>query len=343
MTFAGITRQYIDILKPSSTYDTSGNFYKKYGQQIINKANEYYLAIDRFHIPTDSIPIFIFNPAFKYYNVTMSYNGFSSGSVGLDYIPTNEPSISYSYRYVYTFDIFLKMINDAFIKAYNILKGLVTLPIDATYPHFELNNTTNMLSYIAQTTYYDEEVIEANRILVYINLNLSQFIDGIPTIIDTRLSDDKQTRLICYNKHNNIRTNITPNVYVMESNYSVETLLKWHIARGILLKTDCIPINTEFLPSGFGTNINEATILNSQGILANFDIIYTSANVKPLSIQYIITGVYKLIDLTGDSGIDTIDIKIFWYDRYNNLYPLHLDIGDALSLRLVFIKKGTAN
>jgi hypothetical protein len=63
--------------------------------------------------------------------------------------------------------------------------------------------------------------------------------------------------------------------------------------------------------------------------------------VKPTKIQYILQSVYKLIDLIGNDPINTIDIKLFWYDSHNNIYPLGVSLGDSISLRLVFIKKGT--
>ena len=52
--------------------------------------------------------------------------------------------------------------------------------------------------------------------------------------------------------------------------------------------------------------------------------------------------VYRYIDMKGNRPIYSLDISVFWKDRYGNLIPFKLSAGSTITLKLMFIKKGMA-
>ena len=339
-----IDSQYQDILKSYNSFDTQMRYFKQYSQNIVEKASDYNLAIDRFYVPLSSVPIFIFNntqvtdinkvTTYSYYSVELSYNGIYSGQTFIQYIPRSGSSVSADkfYYYVYGFGNFLEMINTTLSSAFTKLSGLVTLPTDSIAPHFEIDYTNYMLSFVGQSNFYDSSL--ASPITVYMNNPMQQFMSGIPSSYNGSFSNGRNIIFKFSNLYNNIITWSSSDYYKMNSEYGTQTLIRWNIAKGLVFTTDTIPVNTENLPA----TLNQSLLI-SRGILANFDFIYTSDAPKPFSAQYILQSPYKQITLINDTPINVLDITVYWYDMDNNLYDTFIYSGEALSMRLVFLRK----
>jgi hypothetical protein len=328
-------RLYIDVLKPSGNTNRYASYFKKYGQNIVDHANDYYLAVDRFNIPCDNIPLLIFDPTLNYYLVEMEYNGTFSGPITVPYIPSY-PTASPAdpkYYYVFGFDIMLKMINQAISTAFTALGALIGLPVGSVAPYFQINHDSLLIQYVAQSANYDTDL--PLHINLYLNRNAYSFFYGIPIQYDAS-AVSRNAHILSYNQHNNI----VGSTYVMTTNKGISTLTNWNVCKGIILASDFMPTEPEDLPYLQSQN---SGLLNKRNILANFDFVYDLAHPMPDVAQYILNSVYKLIDLNGRNSIDTIDIKIYWYDIHNNIYNLDLNFTKALSIRFVFIKKGTPN
>jgi len=329
-------RVYLDLLKTSGSSDRYASYFKRYGQNIIEKANDYYIAIDRFNIPCDNIPLLIFNPTPNYYVVEMEYNTVLSGPVALTYIPSY-PGANPSdpkYYFVFSFDIMIKMINNAISTAFNTLSGIVTLPPGAVAPHFQLDHQTKLMQYVAQIASYD--VLATPPIVpikLFLNRNAYSFFYGMPIYYDASALT-RNAQFIVYNQYNNT----VGSDYVMTTNKGISTITNWNVCKGILMASDYLQIEQEDLPY---LRNQDTGLLNKRNILANFDFIYDTAHPMPDNAQYILNSVYKLIDMKGSDPVNTIDIKIYWYDILNNVYPLDLNFTKALSVRFVFIKRGT--
>ena len=333
--YKGLTRKYVNVLQTAQTLEPS-NIYQRYARPLINKAEDYYISIDRFKIPLTTIPLFIFNntPNYYYVNLTFNNNSFQSGQIPLTFIPwcDNLLPSNQAYYYVYHFDTFIKMINKAIAQAFVVLQGLTSLPGGARPPYFDISLPNFLLHYYAQEAYYEEDATASTKFQLYCNNHLVQFLTGMP--VEYNALNYNSCRILCINKQ--INMNIPSTGYLqMTTNSGQDTLIKWNLCSGILFQSDSINITTEELPH---TNNTNNTDLNCKGILANFDIIYTTP--KPLELQYF-ADEYKKIDLNGVQAIDVIDLKLFWYSKDNVAYPLYLGHGETYTVRFVFIKKGT--
>ena len=74
-------------------------------------------------------------------------------------------------------------------------------------------------------------------------------------------------------------------------------------------------------------------------ILTDFQIQSESGTESRSYAQYVPSGEYRLIDLTGTIPIKNIDIKVFWQDKYLNLYPLYIPPLNSMDIKLLFRKK----
>lgn len=341
-------RIYVDVLKYSGEDNRYASYYKRYGQDFISKAEDYFLAIDRFNIPCDNIPFIIFNPTTNYYLVEMEYKGVYSGPISLTYIPSypNARTTDKKYYYIFTFDIFLKMINIAINTAF---AAIPAKPVDAVAPYFQVDRSTMLMQYVAQIDYYDVMATPPiDTFKLYLNRNLFTYFYGMPIYYDASALS-RNAQFIVYSTYNNI----VGDNYVMTTNKGISTLTNWNVCKGIIMTSDTFPTEQEDLPTtpqvpftltpSDQQNFSPSGLLNKRNILANFDFVYDNAHPFPDSAQYILNSVYKLIDMHGKQPINTIDLKIFWYDTFNNIYDLDIAFIKALSVRLVFLKKGTPN
>jgi hypothetical protein len=337
--------QYVDVLKPYNSNDRVMHFYQQRSEAIVDKANNYFLSFDRFNIPLTSIPIFIFNNAPNHYTIELVYNGTGSGAISLTYIPPALTSATSSfYYYVFNYCMFLKMINNAIDTAFATLGGIVTLPtipnpadppnpFPAQPPYFQLDDVTHIVSLVGQSALYDSSL--PTPIQLYMNENLFRFFNGIP--LNYTSAPTVAGRNILYifqDNYNNTATVGGVNFYSMDSEKGAQTLINWSDCKGLVITSDTLPVNPEFLPSSQQTTLN-----NPRSIVANFDLIYTSDAPKPVSAQYILQSPYKEIDLMGSTYINALSLNIYWYDFNNNLNDMFLYVGEAMSLRLLFTKK----
>lgn len=329
---------YHDILKSWSGSDNTASYRKNYSSVILEHSSDYYLAVDRWQIPLSTIPIFTFNPNIEY-SIELTYNNVSSGVVHPTYISTS-PLGSDTYYNVYNFSTFIKMINDAITTGFNQLGLNVTLPVNSLPPHFEIDYSTGMLSYVAQKLFYESSL--TSPIILYMNYNLwGSFFNGPP--INYYTSNTSVSRAVSFNVYNLYNNTITlgsSDYYKMQSCNGSDTLTRWNTSKGIVITTN-MATGVENMPTL--QNSNE-TILDSQNILANFDFVYDQNNLRPLLAQYVTTnGQYKWIDLVNDTQLKEIDFRVYYYDGNNNLTTLKMYPTDTLTMRLVFKKKNIEN
>lgn len=324
-------RVYVDVLKKSTNYDNYASYFGKYGENIINKANDYYIAIDRFSVPCTNIPVLIFNPTTNFYTVEMEYSGTFSGSVSLTYIPSNANiTVNNSeYYYVYEYELMIYMLNQAIQTAFTTLGGLIALPGGSTAPYFQVDPNTKVVQYCAESANYDSFNLP-NPIRLYVNDEIYNLMYGMHVYYDY-LSTNRRALMLAYNTGNNLSTS---GIFTMSSNRGVSTLTNWNICKGLLMTSDYIPTVQETLP--FATR---SDLLNKMNILSNFDFVYDTEHPIPDNAQFILRSVYKLISLKGIQPLNMIDIKLYWYDIYNNTYSITMQPNQAFSIRLVFIKK----
>lgn len=327
------TIKYLDVLKSWSGSDNTASYRKNYSSVVLEKADEWDIAIDRWRIPLITIPLFTFDPDIEY-DIELLYNNVSSGICHPIYVSTS-PLGSETYYNVYHNSTFLKMINDAITTAFNQLALNTTIPTGSLPPHFEIDYTTGILSYVSQKLFYDSSL--TSPIILYMNYSLWQFFNGPPiNFYTSNPSVHRSVSFNVYNLYNNTITIGNYDYYKMQSCNGSDSLIRWNSAKGIVITTS-MPVADEALPTPQNSN---DTILDDQKILANFDFSYEGNNINPLIAEFVTTnGKYKWMNLINSTSLKQIDFKIYYYDQNNVMTPLTLYPNDALSMRFVFKKK----
>jgi hypothetical protein len=366
---------YIDIVKGYEPGNRYANYRQQFDKAILPRACDYSLSIDRFNIPMTAIPIFIFNHQYElregnnggvyynYYNISMSYNDVYSDPMGVQFIPSSTNISQYDandpdntdpvYYYVWNVAQFIRMLNETIKTAFSMLSDTVTLPIGATYPFFTIDYSSNTLLYYAQRDFYDVDNVEI-PIKLYLNTNLWNMLKGFNYLVIGGLVSPVDTgrdvQLLCFNMNNNLETfggtASTNYYYKMVNEFGAITLINWNIAKGFFMTSNNLPVRNELLPSLSSSwnastqqyTIQKSNVLVATPIICSFDFIYTPSEPFPLNAQYVLNSPYKLIDMTTISPITSIDVSVFWFDKYNNAYPLKFYRDEAMSIRILFQK-----
>jgi hypothetical protein len=338
---------YMDAIVTAPTNGGYAIYNQKFNDTILKKPCEYALAIDRFRIPMSSIPVFFFDKTPNAYTLQFGYKGVYGTRTALQYITTS-PNLTIDDPYywaIYTFDLFIKMVNDAIITAFNADKTSLGFPANSKPPFFALDYDRGTLILYAQTSFYDYTMTDP--IQLYFNQNLWHFFDGIPiiepiggSVIGTPSATGRDALWIPFNMYTNISIigDAPENTYYrMKSDNGFEAPANWNVAKGFYFRSNNIPVRNEILPSSASDVVNN--YVNGQPVICNFDFTYNSQSLKPCVAQYVLNTPYKIIDMLGVNGLRDIDIQVFWYDKYNNSYPLELYPKDSMSIRFVFMKK----
>jgi len=101
-----------------------------------------------------------------------------------------------------------------------------------------------------------------------------------------------------------------------------------------LILSNNLPILSEVVPSTNNTGVSAAL-----PVITDFvPQLSMAGDTRSIAI-YNPTAQYRLVDLSGQSPLSNIDIKIQWQDVLGNLYPILVSSGQQISLKIGFFKK----
>lgn len=335
---------------------------------ILDKCSDYYMSIIRFSIPLDEVPIMVMpvmpnqpNSNLTPYVIGIQYLGVNY-PVQINYIPqNNEPvpvqnlntQVITPYYFVYNYQIFINMVNTALQTAY-VNAGLNVLSGGIPAPYFYLDPATNLISLIVHISFTELWVPLTGIPLIYMNTPLSGFFGSFNLFYEATeinpAGNDSHFILYgsSYPKDNlaftpfgvAITAGTIPPVaaarpYYYKFTQEFTTLEYWSSLKSIIISTNTIPINNEFIP----TRDNTSSVNSSAPIIADF-IPFTEGNVgETRSVAFYTPPVYKLIDLESDGPLQKIDINVYWEDNRNNVYPLQVSLLNQVNIKIGFFKK----
>lgn len=333
---------------------TEASYKNVLNQQIIEDPSKYYLTVLRFQIPTADIPILI--PEIEkwpntdinktVYTVTLTYqigttNYKSTKNVIYQSVtPTayvrpitlqnKNPMLNPSnYYFIYNYRDFINMVNQSYIEAYNDLNSQVGNILTSGPPFITYNGSTYLMTLHAGNEYLSSL---ANPIKIFMNYKLFTFFDGIEVVLFDYLLDEGLQILI--NNYNN--TNYDGTNYLMSQQYP--SLSLWNVFKSIQIVSNLLPIENEIVPV---PTIEGQNTYNTSAVLKDFLPFYENGPEFRTFINYSVDGTYELINLNSNTPIKTIDITVYWLDRYGNKYILTIPYNQILSIKLAFIKKDT--
>jgi hypothetical protein len=121
------------------------------------------------------------------------------------------------------------------------------------------------------------------------------------------------------------------------------TIPIWNPVVNIVFRTSLLTVVPDVVGTpviyedGFN-NINQG---KQNSDVLNVMIDYTvppTTELKPYII-YEPIGEYRLVELYGNQPINSMDIAVFWKDRFGNLQPFYLAIGASATIKILFRKK----
>lgn len=360
-------RIYYNIAIPGNREFADAIYNVQLNQSILDVSSDYYLAISRFTIPTSAIPILI--PEIKpypntdinetIYSFTMTYQNYTSGRVHLKFVPTNNstppypPTASFpfvnrtEYYYIYVYQPFIDMMNTTIQTAFNILNSNVPggLPIGSEPPYFIFDAENERINLISQIANYDQSnPLIIDPIYLYANVTMYNFLDGIPaTYYGTSASDGKNFRFIIKDNKNNLyeppySTITPPEHYIMYQQY--DALQNWNSLKSLQIVTSQMPVSKEYVPSLSAGRTQEG-ITNTLGVMADYEIILQKGPEARTTVQFFQEGPYHLINLNSNNPLQKIDVQVFWTSSVGDRYLLKIPYGQALTIKMEFIRKAT--
>jgi hypothetical protein len=309
---------------------------------IVEKANDYYLAITRFNLSAVDIPLtIIYIDESITPNITTTYFTFSlkkgtniytktmeyapeviGGLLPTKYDPQNYYFWVYSYQYLC----------DLYNVALADLTALFNTGESETFdpPYFVYNTTLQKFQLYVPEAFYNDNVD------IYINKISTAFFESFSGIYD--ISED-----LLYFKWNKIQDG-TNSVSINNETYYILSeefgnFSTINSCRSIVFTTQSLPIVSEMVQSneGVGSQSNKGT----RKILTDFIPLLETAGSSRSYLNFTQNGPYRLIDLVGNEPIYRMDFQIFWVDKENIYHKLLLRSGDPVDVKFEFIRKET--
>jgi len=345
---------YVDIeITNSSGTDQFINYTESRTSTYVDNASDYYLSIVRFILPTFHLPLFIplildpsSDPNQSIYSFTMQYKTYVKQTY-LDYVSPNSdiptPSLSQSqqmntdYYYVYSYNYVVTMLNDTLQTCYNDLKELVEAGSDTIagndhIPFFLFDPASKSLVLYANKDAFDSGL--SNPVYIYCNEAMYNLLAGFEYIRNRKLGNGRDYRFNLTQSLSNLSYFDDYTAIVQSEEFS--SVSNWSPISSIVFCTN-LPIAKTLVskPSTFGTsNFSGSLTSNSKAIITDIsvgDFMDSKLIYSPFFLRE--------IDLIGNDSIDTIDLTIYYKDRYGIMYPYILPNNSSCFIKVAFVRK----
>lgn len=328
---------YNVVIANSSTIPIIANFSEQRTAALLKHPGQYHMAVVRFSVPATLIPLFIFPNPSTYY-VTLSY-GSNEYTTQVQYI--NNSLLSNTERNVYTVQSFLDMVNAAFVTAYTALTGSGASPIPPTAPFLVFDPVTQLISLYADSHY--DPVFNSPNTTVKIWMNSPLYLRFGSFLVNFNgfsNGNKMDIQLLVQNTGVNQGTYINPNTPATSyTKMSQDTVSIGYMQdlKSIVFTSGTIPCKAEYIPS-----LNGNATDSYRKILIDFEPELSGSSAEPVGAiyyQYFPQGPLRLIDLQSNIPMSSVDVQVFWQDAFQNLYPIYIEPGKSLTMKLLFKKK----
>jgi hypothetical protein len=335
-----------------------------YTTPILNNPLNYYGCISRFNIQCSNIPLIfplldtnlLTNPSKDVnqlvYQFALGYNGIYSDPINIEYIPSipslNPPSFPMGgnnqdtqsvYYYIYSYNYFCQLMNNALSTALTNLNGKTTTNV-TTPPLFYYNANSEQLVLQASVADYTQGIHtspDSNNIQIYFNSYLAPFFLGYSYALFPNVSGCNNAFYL-FDQVYNIQTINSIPTYVQPIQGSAE-LCNWASAIKISILTN-MPVAKEYtqIPTRPGT-IQSTTQSQTEQLLTDFILDNTNILQYNTQLVYNKTDSLRMFEFVSSTPMNTIDLTIIWSDSYGNSAPINLSVGQNITLKFEFIRK----
>lgn len=313
---------------------------------ILNKCDDYYCSVIRFNIPLQSVPIFIMPviPGCGTSQVTPMIIGIRTGGinypVNLVYVadnnttPVNQPSgsknqIITQYYYCYSYQIMINMINAALKSSFS------SSGLSGNFPYFYYDSVTKLLNLVVDKSNFTNGYPSPPVATIFLNSQMINYLEAFEVFFYGYNQAQGRDFEFLLSRPYVYSNPLNSSQALFEQEYNV--LDYWTSIEKILITTNSIPIVSEFTPS------NSSGISSTLPIITDFVPSIEQAGQGRSTAYYYPTSQYRLADMTSSTQLNTIDLKVYWQDRFSHIYPLSLSIFQSASIKIGFFKKSLYN
>lgn len=354
---------YVNVLfnNISGTSSIPASSLTTYSVPILDSPDNYYCSIVRFDIPLSRIPLFIcpiipnqVNPDLTPFIIGIDYLGVKY-PVNIDYVsysnyatPVQDKpyQVVTPYYYMSSVQQFLDIINTALKTAVNDsafpMAGL-------NYPYFYFESGTELIKFVFPSQF----ITSVNVPLIFMNEMLYTWISGfsVERRYGSTVGNDYYLQLtnnlIAVNSPFPGVENLVAQTTTFPVTYPLSGSAKYYVltqeyktinnnvaVKKIFVTSTSLPITPEFTPPA-SSGSSSSTLPIISDFIPN---ISSLADCNSVAFYYPVSQ-YKLVDMTSNTPIRYIDLRILWQDRYGNDNVLELPPGSQANVKLIFVKK----
>jgi hypothetical protein len=252
------------------------------------------------------------------------------------------------YYHIYTFQLFIDIINNAFESAYQAFNA-VNVGIHASAPWVQYNYDTGTLRLIAEYSYSSNGPV--NKAKVFCNALLFNYLESICVLFNGYNQTNGKDyqfdftilvgNVLAYAIPPNLLAN-PPDYVQLQQEYDLRYL--WCNVKQILITSGSISTREEYLPEIVRPQSierkNNPFNPASLPLLSYYDIVLNGGDGASWR-QYIYyePKVRKWIDLVSDNALNNISIDIFIQLDNGEILPLSLPSDGTANIRLLFRRK----
>lgn len=337
---------------------------------FLNCPQDYFMSVVRFSLETPTLPVMIAQPVINdadvnllAYAVTITYTP-PAGSIvtstyNLEFVPPNNLEkppvlplapfdVQNSYYNLYSYNSFVLMVNTALEKAYTAAYTGVAIP-GAFAPYLAWDSGGNLaILNVAQNLKnptYGNITISFNTALYTLFSSFPSYFYKNPNtgivyhelIVDTGPSAIIASSIVG-----------TTTVYYYSIIQEYTTCPLWTPIDSIVFTTSMIPINPELVAAPVVYNNNNVFTsvggnANLTTVLTDFIVPLVSGTEYKPSINYTPQAEYRLVSMFGTNPINSIQVNVYYKNRFGTLIPLTLGFGCSASIKIMFRRKDFSN
>jgi len=357
------------------------SFTETRNQPILNCPDDYYMSVVRFSLETPTLPVLsclpkqvqevgdtVDNLQYRVYfaqydgsgNVTATaYTDLlmqpSSSFVPVPKYPVDLTDTANSYWNCYSYQVFIEMVNTALRTTFFKLYPDTTITSFPPYLYWDIGSNTAVLNVATGL-----KTLAGGNLQIYFNNSLYTLFSSFPAYRTSLLSGGISRSLYQITINTGPDANIStssmmvgnPPVSVSLSAYNIlqeyPTIPLWTPIDSIVFTTSMIPVVPELTAAPVVYNNNNVftsigTNSNITNTLTDFIVPLTTGTEYKPSINYTPQGEYRLSSLFGTNPVNSIQVNVYYKNRFGVLVPITLGYSCAASIKLMFRRKDYSN
>jgi len=352
-----------------------------FNQALIDKADDYYMAVVKFQIPLQGLPLFIFPIKPNQANANLSplsigvcetenpatipspplTTGFDSPVIWIPQqysqpVPTQNQTyqVVTPYYYCYSYAHFVYVTNQALLTAWTAAGS----PGGAgKNPYFEYDSTSQSINLVAPYEFVNAASATGFGWRVYVNDYASYFFQAFDYDINhgrfeisTHSLATNNSYIASYPYSTRIENKPAGDITISEPNRGAGTtyLIKSEYrSNDYINSVRKLVFTSNQLPITKeyfpSANQSQSGDPSYLGVITDFNLDVNNEAGSQRSVALYDADIYRMIDLISPVPIRTIDIQIYWADSLNNLYPVEIGNLDSVNIKLGFFSKEVYN